>query len=295
MTEASGAQRTRRFARPSLTTLVCGLAALVYVAVFIAYPYAHVGVFSFWEKDLYSIRPAFILDNYARIVERPLYLHVIGNSLRIAAFVTLISAVLGYTLAMFLERYAGRWKTLLFFLLIVPLWTSFLLRAYVWKIILGRNGLISGILGQFGIQPDDIGFMLYSEVSIVIALVYIFVPFVAIPVFAALEKIPPSYREASADLGARPFQTFLDVVFPLTVPSLLAGSTIVFCLSFGDFITPALLGGSDNIMIANIIIGQFGAAFDWPFGSALAIVVLATVMLVVTTAAWIGNRVAEGR
>ena len=295
MADATPVRTSRRLPSVSAPTLVCAVAALAYVAVFVAYPYAHVGVFSFWEKDLYSIRPAFIFDNYARIVDRPLYLQVIGNSLRIAALVTLISAVLGYTLAVFLERYAGRWKTLLFFLLIVPLWTSFLLRAYVWKIILGRNGLVSGLLSQIGIQPDDIGFMLYSDVSIVIALVYIFVPFVAIPVFAALEKIPPAYREASADLGARPFQTFLGVVFPLTVPSLLAGATIVFCLSFGDFITPALLGGSDNIMIANIIIGQFGAAFDWPFGSALAIVVLATVMLVVTTAAWIGNRVAGGR
>lgn len=295
MTDAARTRATRRLFPVSATTVMCGLAALAYVAAFIAYPYGHVGVFSFWEKDLYSIRPAFILDNYARIAERPLYLHVIGNSLRIAALVTLISAILGYTLAAFLERYAGRWRTLLFFLLIVPLWTSFLLRAYVWKIILGRNGLIGGVLGQVGVQPDDIGFLLYSDVSIVIALVYIFVPFVAIPVFAALEKIPASYREASADLGARPFQTFLDVVFPLTVPSLLAGSTIVFCLSFGDFITPALLGGSDDIMIANIIIGQFGAAFDWPFGSALAIVVLATVMLVVTGAAWLGNRVAGGR
>ncbi|MDQ0317435.1 ABC transporter permease [Amorphus orientalis] len=295
MAEARAARIDLRGLTMSRTTLVCAGAALLYTAAFILYPYGHVGVFSFWAKDLYSIRPDFILDNYQRIVERPLYLTVIGNSLRIATMVTLVSAVMGYVLAMFLARYAGRWKNTLFILLLVPLWTSFLLRAYVWKIILGRNGLIGGFLGQFGVEPDQLGFLLYSDVSIVIALVYIFVPFVAIPVFAALEKIPPAYGEASADLGARPIRTFVHVTFPLTVPSLLAGCTIVFCLSFGDFITPALLGGSDNIMIANVIIGQFGAAFDWPFGSALAIVVLATVLVVVSAAAWVGNRVAGGR
>lgn len=119
-------------------------------------------------------------------------------------------------------------------------------------------------------------------------------PFIAIPVFAALDKIPPAYAEASADLGASPLSTFARVTFPLSVPSLMAGATIVFCLSFGDFITPALLGGSDNIMIANVIIGQFGAAFDWPFGSALAVVVLATVLVVVSAADWAGRRAAGG-
>lgn len=275
-------------------TLICAIGALLYIGAFILYPYGHVIVFSFWEKDLYTIRPAVILDNYQRIVERPLYSRVILNSLEIATKVTLVSAVLGYLMAYFLALYAGRWKNLLFILMVVPLWTSFLLRAYVWKIILGRNGVVSAVLGQFGVTGEELGFLLYSDVSIVIALVYIFVPFIAIPVFAAIEKIPPAYAEASADLGASPLSTFARVTFPLSVPSLMAGATIVFCLSFGDFITPALLGGSDNIMIANVIIGQFGAAFDWPFGSALAVVVLVTVLVVVSAADWAGRRAAGG-
>lgn len=270
------------------------VATLGYVAIFIAFPYAYVLTFSFWRKDLYTIAPDFILDNYARVLERPLYLQVIGNSLEIAVAVTVVSGVLGYLLAYFLARHAGRWKQVLFLLIVIPLWTSFLLRAYVWKIILGRNGIVSGIAAEFGVDPGSLDFLLYSQVSIVVALVYIFIPFVAIPVYAALEKIPPEYAEASADLGAPPLATFALVTFPRTVPGLIAGCTIVFCLSFGDFITPALLGGSDDIMIANVIIGQFGAAFDWPFGSALAIVVLATVIGVVSVAGWLAARLVRG-
>ena len=279
---------------PSAMLLLCAIGVVGYVAAFILYPYGHVTVFSFWEKDLYSIRPAFILDNYERILDRPLYRRVILNSLEVAASVTLVSAIIGYLMAVFLAHHAGRWKNLFFILLIVPLWTSFLLRAYVWKIILGRNGIVSSFLANFGVTPDSLSFLLYSDLSIILALVYIFIPFVAIPVYAALEKVPQAFPEASADLGARPFSTFLRVTLPLTMPALLAGSTIVFCLSFGDFITPALLGGSDNIMIANVIISQFGAAFDWPFGSALAVVVLVTVLAVVSMTTWLDRKAAGG-
>jgi spermidine/putrescine transport system permease protein len=280
---------------PSYATIICAIGIFLYVTGFIMYPYGHVAAFSFWEKDLYTIRPAFIFDNYIRIADRPLYARVILNSLQIAALVTLVSAVVGYLTAYFLSRYAGRWKNLFYMLLIVPLLTSFLLRAYVWQIILGRNGIISSLLGNFNIPPEAISFLLFSDFSIIIALVYIFVPFIALPVFAALEKIPPALTEASADLGAPPFNTFAGVVFPLTVPGLLAGATIVFCLSFGDFIAPGLLGGSDNIMIASVIISQFGAAFDWPFGSALAVVVLTTVLAIVSISTWAARWVVGDR
>lgn len=289
MLKVAGALRS-----PSAVLLLCAIGVVGYVAAFMLYPYGHVTVFSFWEKDLYSIRPAFILDNYERILDRPLYRRVILNSLEVAASVTLVSAIIGYLMAVFLAHHAGRWKNLFFILLIVPLWTSFLLRAYVWKIILGRNGIVSSFLANFGVTPDSLSFLLYSDLSIILALVYIFIPFVAIPVYAALQKVPQAFPEASADLGARPFSTFLRVTLPLTMPALLAGSTIVFCLSFGDFITPALLGGSDNIMIANVIISQFGAAFDWPFGSALAVVVLVTVLAVVSMTTWLGRKAAGG-
>lgn len=271
--------------------LSCVGAAILYLALLVLYPYGHVAMFSFWSKSLYTITPDFQFGNYARIFENPLYLAVIGNSLRIAAAVTLVSVLAGYVLGYFLARHAGRWRSLLVLLLMVPLWTSFLLRAYVWKIILGRSGILAGFLAQFGVEPESIGFLLYSDVSVVIALSYIFIPFVALPVFVALEKIPEDLVEAGRDLGANAFHTFIHIVFPLTLPGLIAGATIVFCLSFGDFIAPTLLGGSDTLMIATVIIGQFGAAFDWPFGSALAMIVLLVVLFTVTLSGWLGTRV----
>lgn len=275
--------------------IVCATAAIGYFLVFICLPYANVFAFSFWEKDLYTLRPAFSLVNYARAFENDLYFRVILNSAEIAVLVTVISSLLGYLLAYYLAVYAGRWRGMLFFLLIVPLWTSFLLRAYIWKIILGRNGILNSALVQIGLLDQPASFLLYNKFSVAIALIYIFLPFVALPVYAALEKIPRAYIEASADLGAPPLETFWRVVFPLTVPGLAAGATVVFCLSFGDFIAPGLLGGTENIMIANVIIAQFGAAYDWPFGSALAIIVLLAVLLTVGLSSRIGRIAARGR
>lgn len=269
--------------------LACGAAVLLYVGVFIALPYLVVATFSFWEKDLYSVRPAFSLANYARAFVNPVYVDVILNSAQIAVVVTIVSAVLGYVLAWCLAMYARRWRTLLFFLLIVPLWTSFLLRAYIWTIILGRNGILNSLLVDTGVVAEPVSFLLYSRFSICVALIYIFLPFVALPVYAALESIPRSYVEASSDLGSPPGATFRHVVFPLTVPALAAGSTVVFCLSFGDFITPTLLGGSADIMVANVILAQFGAAFDWPFGSAVAIIVLVVVLALVAISSWVAR------
>ncbi|WP_425450265.1 ABC transporter permease [Virgifigura deserti] len=275
--------------------IVCAIAAIGYLVVFIGLPYANVFAFSFWEKDLYTLRPALSPENYARAFTNDLYRQVILNSAEVATIVTLVSSVLGYLLAYYLAVYAERWRNLLFFLLIVPLWTSFLLRAYIWKIILGRNGILNSALTQAGVLDQPASFLLYNKFSISIALIYIFLPFVALPVYAALEKIPRGYVEASADLGSPPWATFWHVVFPLTVPGLAAGAMVVFCLSFGDFITPSLLGGTGDIMIANVIIAQFGAAYDWPFGSALAILVLLIVMLLVGLSVWIGRTVSRGR
>ena len=270
-------------------------AVAAYVLLFNAQPYANVGVMSFWEKDLYSIRPAFSFANYERIFVRSVYSQVVSNSLATAAYVTLTSSVLGYVLAYFMATYARRWQFLLLALLMIPLWTSFLLRAYIWKIILGRNGILNTAMMDAGVIEQPLSFLLYNQFSICLALTYIFLPFVALPVYAALERIPREYVEASGDLGAPPGATFFHVVFPLSIPSLLSGATIVFCLSFGDFITPALLGGSDDIMIANVIISQFGAAFDWPFGSALAISVLCVVVALVTFSQRLGNLASGSR
>lgn len=260
---------------------LCACGVILYLGGVMLIPYSHIAAYSFWEKEMYSFQPAFVLDNYARVFSNELYRRAIINSAVIAFSVTAVASILGYILAWYLAMHTSRWRMVLFFLLLVPLWTSFLLRAYIWKIILGRNGILNSLMMDLGLIQEPLSYLLYSQFSISLALIYIFLPFIALPVYAALEKMPHSYLEASGDLGASSWATFRHVALPLTMPALTAGATIVFCLSFGDFITPVLLGGPSDLMISNVIISQFGAAFDWPFGSALAMIVLLVVLSLV--------------
>ncbi len=284
----------RRWMRNDGIKWLCAAGVLIYLASILLMPYSQIAIYSVWEKEMYAFRPAFVLDNYARAFSNELYRRVILNSAIVATSVTLVTAILGYALAWYLAMYANRWRILLLFLLIVPLWTSFLLRAYTWKIILGRNGILNSFMMDVGLIGEPLPHLLYSKFSISLALIYIFLPFVALPVYAALEKMPRGYLEASADLGASASATFRHVALPLSMPALTAGATIVFCLSFGDFITPVLLGGTGDLMISNVIISQFGAAFDWPFGSALAILVLLVVLGLVALLRALGQWSARG-
>lgn len=282
--------RGLRGTKADIRGLLAWATVSAYVGLFILAPYLIVLAFSFWKKTLYSVKPAFTVANYDKIFQSTLYFRIILNSFEVAIAVTLTVIVMGYILAYYLSRYSGQFRGLLFFLLVVPLWTSYLLRAYVWTIILGREGIINSFLLKMGIISHPISIILYSQFSIDLALIYIFIPFVALPVYAALEKIPPEYLEASEDLGARGWNTFFSITLPLTAPALVAGAAITFCLSFGDFITPTLLGGSSDIMISNVILKQFGAAFNWPLGSALAIVVMFIVLIVVGVAMTVVNK-----
>jgi spermidine/putrescine transport system permease protein len=257
------------------------LPVVLYFLLFIILPYIKVLQFSFWKVENYRAVSDFSLANFAHLFGNPMYLQVIWNSLVIAFWVTISANIIGYPLAYFLAFVAKR-KNLFYFMIILPLWTSFLLRAYIWKLILGRNGLLNGLLIYFGLIDEPVSLFLYNRFSICLTLTYIFVPFVALPIYTSLEKINPRYLEASMDLGASSWLTFRKIVLPLSLPGVITGSTFAFCLSFGDFVTPALLGGPSNLMISNVIIGQFGGAFNWPFGSALALVVLLLIMTVIS-------------
>lgn len=270
--------------------LLCFGPPFLYLFFFLLLPYSSIFQNSFWRKELYTIATDFNWDNYIRIWDNPLYRHVILNSLQIAAIVTMCANLIGYPLAYFLVFVAQRHRMLLYLLVIAPLWTSFLLRTFIWKLILGRSGVINGVLQYLGIVDEPVTVFLYNKFSVCLTLTYIFIPFIALPVYTALEKIPREYIEASMDLGANRRQTFVRIILPLSMPGVIAGSIFTFCLSFGDFVTPTLLGGPSGIMIGNVIIGQFGAAFDWPFGSALAVVILVVVLTVIVTASYAERR-----
>jgi spermidine/putrescine transport system permease protein len=253
---------------------------LLWVGLFLLLPYALMFAHSFWMvRDGFLIRQ-WSLQNYHKLVSNPLYAEVLFRTMRIAASVTLSSVLLGYPLAYFVSFHAGARKELLYQLVIVPLWVSYLVRGYAWKTILGSEGVLNGFLQYLHITHEPVSFLLYSPFAVVLMLTHIYTPFVFLPIFAALEHIPRPLVEASQDLGANQRATFFKVILPLSMPGLVAGATFAFVLSLGDFLAPLLVGGPSGTMIANIVQTLFGAAYEWPLGAAVSVgILLITVSL----------------
>jgi spermidine/putrescine transport system permease protein len=247
---------------------------LLWVALFLLLPYALMFAHSFWLVSNGNILHQWNLDNYRKLVSSPLYIDVLFRTMRIAGSITLCSLLLGYPLAYFLSFHAGPRKEILYQLVIVPLWVSYLVRGYAWKTILGSEGVLNGFLQYLHLTHAPVGFFLYSPFAVVLMLTHIYTPFVFLPIYAALEHIPRPLVEASQDLGASPRSTFFRVILPLSMPGLLAGATFAFVLSLGDFLAPLLVGGPSGTMIANIVQSLFGAAFNWPLGAAISVCIL---------------------
>jgi spermidine/putrescine transport system permease protein len=247
--------------------------------VFLLLPYALMFAYSFWSvSESQAIVHSWTFANYEQLFTRDVYRQTLLRSARIAARVMLFSLLLGYPLAYVLSFHAGRRKNLLYQLVIIPLWVSYLVRAYAWKTILGTDGVLNTSLQYLHLTIHPLQFLLYSPFAVVLTLTHIYTPFTFLPIFAALEHIPRSLVEASHDLGASRLQTFWRVVLPLSIPGVLAGATFAFVLSFGDFLAPLLLGGPSGIMISNIVVSLFGAAYNWPLGAAISFCMLAVVV-----------------
>ncbi len=252
---------------------VVSVPPLAWVALFLLLPYALMFAHSFWAVRDGVIVHDWSLRNYLALAANPVYLEVLVRSMRIAASVMLCSVLLGYPLAYFLSFHARR-KELLYQLVIVPLWVSYLVRGYAWKTILGSDGVLNGFLQYLHLTREPVGFFLYSPFAVVLMLTHIYTPFAFLPIYASLEHIPRPLVEASHDLGASPRKTFFRVILPLSLPGLLAGATFAFVLTLGDFLAPLLVGGPSGTMIANIVQSLFGAAYDWPLGAAISICIL---------------------
>jgi len=247
---------------------------LLWVALFLLLPYGLMFAHSFWLVKDGILVHHWNLANYHELLTNPLYTEVLLRTMRIAASVTLFSLLLGYPLAYYLSFHSARSKELLFQLVIVPLWVSYLVRGYAWKTILGSDGVLNGFLQYVHITHAPVSFFLYSPFAVVLMLTHIYTPFVFLPIYASLEHIPRPLVKASQDLGASPLSTFFRVILPLSMPGLLAGATFAFVLSLGDFLAPLLVGGSSSTMIANIVQTLFGAAYDWPLGAAISVGIL---------------------
>jgi spermidine/putrescine transport system permease protein len=213
-----------------------------------------------------------------------MYLAVLFRSMRIAGSVTLLALLLGYPLAYFVSFHATKRKDLLYQLVIIPLWASYLVRGYAWKTILGSDGVLNGFLQFLHITHGPVQFFLYSPFAVVLTLTHIYTPFTFLPIYASLEHVPRNLVEVSHDLGASPWKTFCRVILPLSLPGVIAGATFAFVLTLGDFLAPLLVGGPSGIMISNIVVSLFGAAYNWPLGAAISLcmLVLVVALLVVT-------------
>jgi len=251
---------------------------LAWVTLFLLVPYLLMFCYSFWAVKSGNVVHQWNLGNYHDLLARDVYRDTLLRSLWIATRVTAFALLLGYPLAYFLSFYAGARKDLLYQLVIIPLWVSYLVRAYAWKTILGTDGILNTLLQFFHITRHPVDSLLYSPFAVVLTLTHIYTPFVVLPIYAAMEHIPRNLVEASHDLGASPMQTFWRVIFPLSAPGMIAGATFAFVLSLGDFLAPQLLGGPSGIMISNIVVSLFGAAYNWPLGAAISFCILVLVV-----------------
>ena len=253
---------------------------LLWVTLFLLVPYAFLFAYSFWSVSEAQIIVAnWTTENYRELLRNPLYLHVLFRSMKIAVAVTVLALLLGYPLAYLLSFHAHKSKSAAYQLVIIPLWVSYLVRAYAWKTILGSTGVLNTLLIYLHVVDEPISWLLYSPVAVVLTLTHIYTPFVFLPIYASLEHIPRPLIEASYDLGATPFKTFLKVVLPLSLPGVIAGATFAFVLSLGDFLSPLLVGGPNGIMISNIVYSVFGAAYNWPLGAAVSFCMLLFVIV----------------
>lgn len=248
-----------------------------WLLLFVVAPNAILIFYSFSKNhELHYITPAFTVENYARILD-PVYFGIFWRSLAYAGLTTIFCVAIGYPVAWFIGRCGSAWRNRLLMLVMIPFWTSFLIRTYAWMIILREQGVLNAVLGASGaipaIFPEPLQ-ILYTPAAIVIGLVYSYLPFMILPIYGSVEKLDNSLVEAALDLGAGPLRAFSRIIVPLTRPGIVAGIVLVFIPSIGMFAISDLLGGKKVLMIGNVIQQQFGLANNWPFGAALGIALM---------------------
>lgn len=224
------------------------------------------------------------LNQYQQVLETPAYLRRLGISVGMAFVIAAAATILAYPVAYFLAFRARGRATVFLILLLVPFASSYLLRVMAWKLLLGREGAINWVLTSLGLTQEPAGLLVYSQAAVVITLVYVWIPFAALPIYAALQRVDRSHLEAAADLGAGPWTRFGRITIPLSLPGALATFFMVFIPTVGEYVTPSLVGGTEGIMYGNLIQDFFTRAGNWPLGSAMAVLMLLAVLILVALA-----------
>lgn len=251
----------------------------VWLLVFFLAPLLILLAYSFMPRGLYGgVERGFTLEHYARFVD-PLYLSVLGRTVWLSLLATAGCFLLGLPTAWVISRSAPRWRNLLLFLVVLPFWTSSLVRTYAMMFMLRDTGLVNSLLLHAGVIQTPLN-LLYTEGAVLAGLVYAALPFMVLPLYASVEKLDPALLEAAEILGAGPWARLREVIFPLILPGMVTGSLLVFIPSLGSFVVPDLLGGAKQMLIGNLVQNQFGPARNWPFGSAVSFGVMGVVLVV---------------
>ncbi|KIC26922.1 MULTISPECIES: ABC transporter permease [unclassified Leisingera] len=268
--------------------------ASLYVGLLVAAPLGILVAYSFWTQTYVEIDKTLTWANYLEAATDPLVRHLMLRSILIAGAVTMATVALAYPIAYFIA-FRTQKKTLWLLLITIPFWSSYLLRVFSWKLILGFNGVMNSALISMGVITEPLTFLLYNEFAVVLTLAHAWAPFAILPIYVSLQKIDRSLLEAATDLGLTKLERFIRVTLPLTVPGIIAASLIIFIPTVGDYVTPSLVGGSQGKMVANLIQVQFGPANNWPLGATLSLVAMASVgfvaILFVILATAMGRRI----
>jgi spermidine/putrescine transport system permease protein len=259
---------------------------MITMVTLLAAPLILLTLYSLWTHIAVEGKPAILdqsltLDRYREVVERDIYINIFWRSIGMSSLVTLVTVGLAYPMAYYVAFGVKRYKFIWLILLTIPFWTSYLLRAFSWKVILGYNGVINSGLISLGLIDQPLEFLLYNQTSVVITLAHAYAAFAILPIYVSLEKIDRTLLEAAADLGDGAWARFWRVTFPLSLPGVIGAAVLIFVPTTGDYVTPELVGGPTGKMIANIIQVQFLTIGNWPLGAALAISAMAGVAILV--------------
>ena len=266
--------------------------ALILVTLAMASPLLLMIITSFHTQvSMIEIDTTLTLDRYADFFSRPVYPSLLVRSIKISFLVTLVTLVTTYPLAYYIAFYVKKNKMLWIVLMTLPFWTSYLLRVFSWRVILGNKGVINSALMGTGMIDEPLGFLLYNQAAVIITLSHAWAAFAILPLYVSLDKIDKSLLEASYDLGNTKFETFWRVTFPLSLPGVIGAILIIFIPTVGDYVTPQLVGGTDGRMLSNMIQSLFGRANNFPLGAASAVIMLTTVCLIAALVTYITKKV----
>ena len=268
---------------------------LGFALLLLAVPLIMVVALSFWTQDYLTLDRTFTTANYQTAWTEPMYQYLMARSLKISIFVTAVTVLVAYPVAYFISFHvAPKRKAMWIFLITIPFWTSYLMRIFLWKVILGYNGVINGTLTGLGIIDEPLSFILYNQNAVVITLAHAWIPFAILPIFVALERVDRSLIEAAEDLGDSGLRRFFRVTLPLSMPGVIAATIIVFIPTIGDYVTPRLVGGPNGLMISNMIELQFKKANNAPLGAALAISAMGIVTFFALVFLWMNRKYVRG-